>query len=156
MKIRDLKHKAKSNNKKSNKNEKEYLKKILAPMVLEVIGKKYTDIYLKQLRDEYHQCIENIINKKRLSSSSNDNTKLFSDDESNYKSNYNKKEKSTFWKDYAFVKRPLYNNNIQIHRNNPNLVEISNNDDNHNNHTEEYEQTESMVIKNEEDNFGDE
>ena len=153
MKIRDLKYKAKSNNKKSNKNEKEYLKKILAPMVLEVIGKKYTDIYLKQLKSEYHQCIENIINKKRLSSSSNVNTKLFSDDESNYKSNNNKKEKSTFWKDYAFVKRPLYNNNIQIHRNNSNLVEISNND---NNQTEEYEQTESMVIKSKEDDFGNE
>ncbi len=160
MKILDLKYKSKSINKKNNninkKNEKGNLKQILAPMILEVIGKKYTDIYYKKLVDEYYQYIENIINKNRFSSSSNANTKLFSDDESIVcKNNYNKKFKSTYWKDYDFVNRPLNYNNLKNNKDNSsNLVEISNNN---NIQTDEEEQTESFIIKNkEEDDFEDE
>ena len=160
MKILDLKYKCKSTNKKNNninkKNEKGNLKQILAPMILEIIGKKYTDVYYKKLGDEYYQYIENIINKNRFSSSSNANTKLLSDDESIVcKNNYNKKFKSTYWKDYDFVNRPSNYNNLKINKdNNSNLVEISNNN---NIQTDEEEQTESFIIKNkEEDDFEDE
>ena len=151
----------KSNNKKVNKNYKNEtnLKEILAPKVLEVIGKKYTDIYIKHLGDKYYELIDNLINRKRFSSFSNSNTKLFSEDESIIiKNGYNKKNiNSTYWKDYDFVNNPpntKKSNNQKINKDNNNnymnIVEISNN-----NQSNEEEQTESIVIKNKDDDDND-
>ena len=150
----------KSNNKKVNKNNKKEtnLKEILAPKVLEVIGKKYTDIYIKHLGDKYYELIDNLINRKKFASFSNSNTKLFSEDESIIIKNvYNKKNiNSTYWKDYDFVNNPLNTKksiNPKINKDNNNymnIVEISNN-----NQSNEEEQTESIVIKNKDDEDDD-
>ena len=144
----------------NNINEKSTLKEILAPMILEVIGKKYTDIYLKRLGVKYYEFIDNLIDKKKLSSVSNYNTKINSGDESMLNKNYNLEQNnktnknnmnSTFWKDYDFLNNPFIDNKRSKKKNkdNPNFlnrVEISKN-----NQSNEEEQSESIIIKNKEE-----
>ena len=144
----------------NNINEKSTLKEILAPMILEVIGKKYTDIYLKRLGVKYYEFIDNLIDKKKLSSVSNYNTKINSGDESMLNKNYNLEQNnktnknnmnSTFWKDYDFLNNPFIVNKRSKKKNkdNPNFlnrVEISKN-----NQSNEEEQSESIIIKNKEE-----
>ena len=144
----------------NNISEKTTLKEILAPMVLEVIGKKYTDIYLKRLGVKYYEFIDNFIDKKKLSSVSDYNTKINSGDESilnkynnleqNSKTNKNNFN-STFWKDYDFLKNPFIDKkrNIKESKDNSNFlnrVEISKNYQ-----SNEEEQSESIIIKNKEE-----
>ena len=57
-----------NSNNNNNINERQMLKKILAPMVLETIGKNYTDIYIKNLDKKYSELIDNLINKNRFPS----------------------------------------------------------------------------------------
>ena len=154
---------------KNHNREKDSLKEILSPMILEVIGKKYTDIYLKNLGDKYYELIDNLIDKKKLRSSSNSNTKINSGDESFLNKNKtldnkNKTNKdnliSTFWKDYDFVNNACINkqinkiNNLNNKDNSYfiNMVRISKN-----NQSNEEEQSESIIIKNkDEENETDE
>ena len=85
-------------NKDSNKyNEKFKLKEILTPMVLEVIGKDYTDAYFKDLGIKYYDLIENLIQNNNMGNINKGN-------------NYN----STYWKDYDFIKNNLGWNNEPI------------------------------------------
>ena len=145
------------NNKKqieNNISEKTTLKEILAPMVLEVIGKKYTDIYLKRLGVKYYEFIDNFIDKKKLSSVSDYNTKINSGDESILNKNNNLEQNnktnknnfnSTFWKDYDFLKNPFIDKkrNIKESKDNSNFlnrVEISKNYQ-----SNEEEQSESIL-----------
>ena len=144
----------------NNMCEKTTLKEILAPMVLEVIGKKYTDIYLKRLGVKYYEFIDNFIDKKKLSSVSDYNTKINSGDESILNKNNNLEENkktnknnfnSTFWKDYDFLKNPFIDKkrNIKENKDNSNFlnrVEISKNYQ-----SNEEEQSESIIIKNKEE-----
>ena len=126
------------------------LKKILAPMVLEVIGKNYTDIYIKNLDKKYSELIDNLINKNRFPSFSYSNPKLFRKDlNSKHKRNVNN---STFWKDYDFVNNTKIDHNINNKTNSNkkflNMVEISKN-----NQTNNEEESESIIIKNKENEF---
>ena len=161
--------KSDKNNNNENKKEISSLKQILAPMVLEVIGKNYTDIYAKHLDEKYSDLIDNILKNNRFSSYSNLNTKMYNGDESflsknTYNRNLNSKfkkgqknTKSTYWKDYDFI------NNIKLEKkkdnkdksnNLINMVGISKN----NQSIEEEEENESIVIKNKENEneFGNE
>ena len=112
---------------KNNNKENITLKEILSPMVLEVMGKKYTDIYIKHLGDIYYELIDNLIDKKKFQSLSNSNTKINSGDESilnknkisdnkhmENKGNFN----SIYWKDYDFVNNTLIDKKINNYKDN--------------------------------------
>ena len=142
-----------NNNKKLDNKEISALKKILSPIVLEVIGKKYTDIYIKKLGDKYYELIENLTKKKKISSFSEEGTKLNSDDniismknsDLNNKTNLNKKKSySTYWMDYGFVNNSLIDKKINNVNDNSLFVQIS-----QNKKSFEEEQSESIIIKNE-------
>ena len=136
-----------NSNNNNNINERQMLKKILSPMVLEVIGKKYTDIYIKNIDKQYSELIDGLINKNRFPSFSYSNPKLFKKNiSSKNKRNVNN---STFWKDYDFVNNTKIDQNINNKNNNnkkfSNMVDISKN-----NQTNHEEERESIVIKNKE------
>jgi hypothetical protein len=136
-----------NSNNNNNINERQMLKKILAPMVLETIGKNYTDIYIKNLDKKYSELIDNLINKNRFPSFSYSNPKLFRKDlNSKHKRNVNN---STFWKDYDFVNNTKIDHNINNKTNSNkkflNMVEISKN-----NQTNHEEESESIIIKDKE------
>ena len=136
----------------NNINESQILKKILAPMVLEAIGKNYTDIYIKNIDKKYSELIDNMINKNknRFPSFSYSNPKMIRNDikSKNKRSNKN----STFWKDYDFVNNikidQIINNKDNSNNKFLNMVEISKN-----NQTNNEEDNESIVIKNKENEF---
>ena len=134
----------------NNINERQMLKKILAPMVLEVIGKSYTDIYIKNIDKKYSELIDNLINKNRFPSFSYSNPKMFKNDITSKNKRSNKS--STFWKDYDFVNNTKIDQNINNQENNNkiflNKVEISKN-----NQTNNEEESESNIIKNKENEF---
>jgi hypothetical protein len=134
----------------NNLNERQLLKKILAPMVLEVIGKNYTDIYIKNIDKKYSEYIDNILNKNRFPSFSYSNPNLFNNN-INSKDTINNKS-STFWKDYDFVNNTKIDQNINNkdskNKNFLNMVEISKN-----NQTNNEEESESIIIKNKENEY---
>ena len=141
----------------NNNKENTTLKEILSPMVLEVMGKKYTDIYIKRLGDKYYELIDNLIDKKKFHSPSYSNTKINSGDESILNKNkisdnkYTKNKEnfnSIYWKDYDFVNNTLIDKKLNNFNNKDNsyfvnMVQISKN-----NQTNEEEQSESIIIKN--------
>ena len=138
---------------KSNIYEKSNLKEIISPIVLEVIGKKYTDIYIKYLDKKYYELIEDILKRKKISSLSNLNSKLYNVNkvETKNKSKNNNCE-PLYWKDYNFVNNTLIDKEIKNEKNKDkfkyrNIVEISNN-----NQSIYEEESESIVIKDKEDN----
>ena len=135
------------NSDNNNINERQMMKKILSPMVLEVIGKNYTDIYMKNIDKQYSELIDGLINKNRFPSFSYSNPKLFKKNiSSKNKRNVNN---STFWKDYDFVNNTKIDQNINNKNNNnkkfSNMLDISKN-----NQTNHEEESESIVIKNKE------
>ena len=134
----------------NNLNERQLLKKILAPMVLEVIGKNYTDIYIKNIDKKYSEYIDNLLNKNRFPSFSYSNPNLFNNN-INSKDTINNKN-STFWKDYDFVNNTKIDQNINNkdskNKNFLNMVEISKN-----NQTNNEEESESIIIKNKENEY---
>jgi len=135
------------NSDNNNINERQMMKKILSPMVLEVIGKNYTDIYMKNIDKQYSELIDGLINKNRFPSFSYSNPKLFKKNiSSKNKRNVNN---STFWKDYDFVNNTKIDKNINNKNNNnkkfSNMLDISKN-----NQTNHEEESESIVIKNKE------
>ena len=135
------------NSNKNNIDEESNLKEIISPMVLEIIGKKYTDAYIKHLDKEYYELIEDLLKKKRFSSFSN--SKLFNDNKAEPKGKNSKN--NIYWKDYNFVNNTLVDKKINKGENKDkqkyaNFVEISNN-----NQSNDEEQSESIVIKDKED-----
>jgi hypothetical protein len=134
----------------NNLNERQLLKKILAPMVLEVIGKNYTDIYIKNIDKKYSEYIDNLLNKNRFPSFSYSNPNLFNNN-INSKDTINNKS-STFWKDYDFVNNTKIDQNINNkdskNKNFLNMVEISKN-----NQTNNEEESESIIIKNKDNEY---
>ena len=152
MKSNSYKYSSKNNNIKVDNKEISNLKEILSPMVLEVIGKKYTDIYMKRLGDKYYELIDSLTKKKKYSSFSDEGTKLYSDENvinnKNSDFNYNtniRKNNSTYWKDYDFVNNHMIDKKVNILKNNNDnslFVQISKN-----NKSNEEEMSESIIIK---------
>ena len=103
---------------KNNSQSIQTLKEKLNPIVLEVIGKDYTDAYLRLLGKKYYDLLDNIITNNNINNNNNSSlkncsslnpylsTSIRNSDTKNISQN-----NSTFWKDYNFVQAPKKNNN---------------------------------------------